>query len=100
MKRGDKLLRTLIEQGGHIICPVCNNSFNWSYKFEQICPENFCNPNGIPTSTESTPHKHISHIATANGKIRFIITCKNCCSNIETDAMELINKNNYRSNKV
>ena len=94
------MLRTLIEQGGHIICPVCNNSFNWSYKFEQICPENSCNLNGIPTSTESTPHRYISHIATFDGKVRFVIPCKNCHSNVETDTMELINRENYLSHKA
>lgn len=89
------MIKDVILQGGQIKCPICGNQFNWSYKMELINIPELERKNKIVTTTSSFPHKCIAYIATLDGNIRFVITCERCRTNIETESMELINKENY-----
>ena len=89
-----------IMQGGYVRCPICGNAFKWSYKLGLISSANWEIMNKAPTVIESTPHRYITHVATADGKVRFLVGCDKCGVSIETHAMELTNKDNYNSNKI
>ena len=93
------MLKDVILQGGYVKCPICGNTFKWSYKLELLHSPEMERMNKAPTAIYSTPHKYISHIATADGNVRFFIGCEKCGVSIETEAMELINKENYEQNK-
>ncbi len=91
--------KDIVLQGGSIVCPICQNKFNWSYKLTYITDVHLGSKDTIATSIESTPHRYISHVSNSNGSIRFIIGCERCGYNIETDYMELINKDNFEANR-
>ncbi len=86
----------LILQGGCGICPICNSKFKWHYtlvKTERYTPEEGQQTHYTPFCSKNCN----GHIVTANGKVRFIILCSICKSQIETESMELISKDNYEN---
>ena len=84
-----------IMQGGHIVCPICGESFNWSYKLMVDKGSPLEMMNTTPTYIDSTPHKYMAYVITKEKLVRFSIGCKRCTSMLETDPLELINKTNY-----
>ena len=94
------MLKEVILQGGYAKCPICGYDFKWSYKLELISSPKLEDANKAPTVKYSTPHKYITHTVTVDGNVRFFIGCEKCGVNIETNTMELINQDNYNSNKA
>lgn len=93
------MIKEVILQGGNIKCPICGNKFKWSYKLELISTPELESMNKIASSVSSTPHQYIRRIATEQNTIRFSIGCMKCGTEIETNTMELIDKENYEENK-
>lgn len=91
--------KEVILQGGKIKCPICGDVFKWSYKLELVLTPELEIMDKIATRVSRTPHEYISHIATEQNTIYFSIACMRCGTKIETDTMELINKENYKENK-
>ena len=94
------MIKEVILQGGYVRCPICDNAFKWSYELKLITNSDFKKSNITSPATTSTPHNYITHTATIDGKVRFFIGCEKCGVTIETDAMELMNLDNYNLNKA
>lgn len=76
-----------IKQSGKVICPICYNHIDWSYKMEIM----HMRDGMIVPCPEVKPHYHIvSHYFKRDGKIVFRIGCERCGSVIETEPMELM----------
>ena len=95
----DEIFQDRILQGGHIRCPICGNSFNWSYRLQIYTGSRTEYVDKTITSVNSTPHRYISHITTADGRVRFMVGCESCGYSIETETMELMNEANYKKYK-
>lgn len=93
------MLKDVILQGGCIQCPICSNTFKWSFKLELISTDETESLNKASTAIDCSPHSYITPIATVDKKVRFLIACEKCDVNIETDPMELISQDNYNRNK-
>ena len=80
-------LELKIKQSGTIICPICYNKIDWSYKMETMPMEN----GRIVSSFEVKPHYHmVSHYFNSSCNVIFRVCCERCNSVIETESMELI----------
>ena len=94
------MLEKKIAQGGVIQCPICGNRFKWTYKLELLHNPELERRNRVSTVFESTPHKYMTHIVTADNNVKFVIGCQRCGTNIETSCMKLMDEENYENNKV
>lgn len=93
------MLKDIILQGGHIQCPICGNTFDWSYKLQLLMNSELESMNKAPTAIERHPHEYISHISTSDGNVRFIVGCQKCGYSIETETMKLMDEANYKKYK-
>ena len=82
------MITNVIQQSGHLQCPICKNAFDWSYRLNLMTSPEM---DAINKALTETDPGHISHIATAQGKVWFIVPCQKCGCLIETDEMELVN---------
>lgn len=78
-----------IRQSGSVICPICYNRINWSYKMEA-----FPMADGrLVSDFVAEPHPRlVSYYFNSDGKVIFRIGCEQCRSVIETEPMELKNE--------
>ena len=76
----------LIKQSGSVICPVCHTKIDWFYRLW---------PSGTSYVSEASPSSSgIKPITDPFSKqVRFIMTCKTCHTDIDTDKMNLLEKN-------
>ena len=93
------MLENKVCQGGIILCPICGNKFKWSYKLDILHVPAIEARNKVVTSCESTPHKYMTHVLSLDKKIKFIIGCEKCGTNIETEYMEMVDEENFKKNK-
>ena len=85
-----------IKQGGSVICPVCHNQFDWYYRLGPVSEF------GETRYVFETPPSvlGIKPITDPRSKeVRFIMTCKTCFTDIETDSMRLIDEDNYNQHR-
>lgn len=87
----------VIKQGGSITCPVCHTQVDWFYSLRPVM---------LPHGTEYLSEKSgsvsgIKPITDPFSKeVRFIMTCKICHTDMETDTMRLIDKSNYMNHHI
>lgn len=84
----------VIMQGGCMICPLCHSQKKWKIKRDFAYYPHQC---GIAVEDEINGIENI--FVSADNKVRFIICCDTCKVAMETDSMELINKENYEKYK-
>jgi hypothetical protein len=83
----------VIMQGGCMVCPLCHSQRRWRYKRDLVHY-----PFQSGTVTQDYPYGYNgidSVVVTADNKVRFLMRCHTCNVIMETDSMELINKENY-----
>lgn len=87
----------VIKQGGAITCPVCHTQVDWFYSLWPVM-----SPYGTKySSEESGSVSKIKPITDPFSKeVRFVITCKTCHTDMETDTMRLIDKSNYMNHHI
>lgn len=84
----------VIMQGGCMVCPLCHSQRRWKFKRDFV---------GFSSQGSRISQDDIRSveglIVSADNKIRFSMHCLTCGVVMETDSMELINKENYEKYK-